>query len=1234
MPEPQRTEKRFTRWPSLLRNLCFSWVTPFIRANFLRPLDSAGLLPLPPDQDVASDTLRFAAALHRDPQRRLTRAIAYVFRSTLLTVFLFGIVLLTSSVGNPLILRRLIQALSSHPPTPPEWIHYIGDLCGIAPTTLTPLLLAGALSLSTVIAIISVHNMFYHTNVLAFRVRAVISALIYQKSLTLSSSARESCTTGFILNLLSVDSPKIMHSLIMIHSLFFHPTQIILVITLLYGLLGLPALVATLVIICILFLSLLLGKSQTRSRAKLSRASDNRVTLLHEVLSHMKAIKLQSLEEILTARIDHLRSQELTHSRRMALATSGMLFFSSTGAALALCAALAVAVYRGDTLHAETIFPALALLTVLRFALGVLPETVFTFAEALVALRRIDGFLLLPNQPHVPIQPMSPYGVQALDAHFKWPNGLPALKLEALTIARGELVAVVGSVGAGKSALLKALGGELVRAQGSISLAGPVTLLPQEPWILSDTIRNNILCGTTCDEELYARCLEASGLQPDLASLPQGDQTTIGERGINLSGGQRQRVALARALYAQPTVVLLDDPLSALDPQVAEHVFQNAIVTGLSATTRIMVTHRLEFALRADRVIVMEGGAVIEDGSPEILKANQARFSELFAYHAHTNLIDSPYDKHLVVPSAADPEFDEPSLSEADRSSVTVAEERAYGALRKSTLLRYLALLSPRSARAGLCLLLTLFLGRQLFLLSADLWVARYADGRVTDLASFISGYLPLLLLLCGFTALRALYVLWRGLSAGVLAHQLLVRGLLAAPMRFFESHPVGRIINRCSADVSTVETILPRNLLDAAHHLLEMLCIIAFVVVSFPMSAGLMVPLVMLYYLILRSYRPTAREGQRLESIARSPTLALLSESIAGASTIRLGGLQDIFCRHFYAFVDELTKTSRSMNAANRWLGVRIESVGAFIIPVVTVCAVCAPSTQAHPGIAALLLTYSLSIMSSMNWFGRTLVLIESNLTSFERIQTYAHTPPERWDGRVTPPTDWPERGALTCQELCVRYRAGLPLALKSISFSIPPQQRVGIVGRSGSGKSTLIAALTRLVEVDSGSVTLDGVDLASVDLKRLRRAITVVPQEPVLLSGTVRDNVDPFASFSDSAVLEALHRVEYSDEEQAPATILNFRILEGGRNLSSGERQLLCLARALLYGARVVVLDEATAYVDLETDHKLQKVIRREFSDTTVLVIAHRIETIADSDQILCLQDGRVVTTEALPV
>ncbi len=1213
--------------PSWASQLFFSWLTPIIKGSKLTPISESSLPAFADYISVAADSSRLNLAIERQSRfgyLAIPIAIIHSYASSFLAVFAISLVALTAGLSSPIMLREILRGLTSEF-TPPLWFH---SLLNVAPqlnswlsySLLCSVLLGGI----SVVTILTTHHLFYILPNLSYRVRAALNALIFAKSLRQQRAAQHEATTGFIVNLIGSDTQRVQIFLSFFHSLWHHPLLMLGIMFLLYRLVGLSALVGCSALIVLLVSSTVITRIQGRIRKELNRVADRRIGLTRESLIHIKAAKLQGWEDNLEKKIQALREDEIRLSRRLVRLSAIFSFTSGSAPAVAMAITSVCLVWQGIELQSFTLFPVLTLYMQLRFSLNILPDTLYNGMEAAVACRRIHDFLFSPEHSPPRIDVNQRAAISLVGLKSRWaPGGRVAITVPNLEIHRGELVVVIGSVGSGKSALMLTTLGEIEPELGSVSLGGSIAYVPQIPWIVSDSIRNNILFGRAFDADRFQRALSAAGLQADLINLPHRDATQIGERGVNLSGGQRQRVALARAFYSDADIYLFDDPLSALDPAVAHQVFSKLICSELGNKTRVIVSHRIELAALADRVLVMENGSIVEDGAPQELMAQESRLAALLkahgsiSHHFPHSTTSFPDTKALV--NSIDGTL--PSGEEAP-NSIIEAEERRVGSVRSNTIRTYASRLAPGFAAA---IVAVLFLGRQGAAVGTDLWLTSWANRHEVELLSFLGGYLVCIFILCLLSYFRTLYILSRGLQAGADCHRALLRGVLRAPLGFFESNPVGRILNRFSRDLETLELSLPRSLLDAGQCLIETIAVSFIIALVAPITLVLFAPVVLLYFTLSRAFRPVSRELQRLISTTLSPVFAMTSESLSGVESLRASALGESFNRLFAKALDSHNRCNFMQTATNRWLGIRLEFLGSGLICAVGIAASCGWSSSSDMALSGLALAYASAMTSSMNWAIRSISMVENSLTSFERIERYSTTTSEPLHGKAAP-LGWPSRGEIRFQELSVRYRPHLPLALKQLTFTIPAGSRVGVIGRTGSGKSTLILSLLRLIEPSSGDILIDGVALSSLALDDVRRSLAVVPQEPVLFSGSLRDSLDPFKEFSDSEIESVLERVELKSFLSALPNGLGSEVREGGFNFSNGQRQLICLARALLRRSKVVILDEATASIDVHTDRIVQRTMRREFSGATLLVIAHRIGTILDSDLIVALHDGEL--------
>lgn len=1093
--------------------------------------------------------------------------------------------------------------------------------------------LAASLVLVSVAGSLAIHHMFQLVLRMMIRLRVPLVAMIYRKSLRLTQAARQATSSGQIINLMGTDAQKFVNAINLIFSLWFHPMQLVLSLAALYWVLGPPSMAGLAVLTVTFGISLFISRKQIRARERLMKFSDSRVALMNEVLMSIRMIKFYSWERSFEKEVQGIRSQELKELSLLAhFQAIATLIFLSTPVVVAF-ATFTTMVASGYSLNVADVFSALAFFTLLRHAMLMLPDVAAAAIEADVALRRVEEFLRLPEIQARQAAHEEPGTVTIHNATWEWRSGLTAVRDIDLRLTKGQLICVVGEVGTGKSALLQGILGEIPLQQGQCDVSGSVAFVPQQAWIQNDTVQNNILFGLPYDKARYENILVCSGLVEDLAEMPSGDQTEIGERGINLSGGQKQRISLARAAYSGTDIYLLDDPLSALDTKVGAQVYENLLVGELAQKTRLLVTHRLEYVDRADAVIVMYDGKIVESGTPSALRRSNGAFAKLWQTHlqgvaSKDQLHDAEDQVSAILRSESDLPQDLGDDTVAIEASVgpgrqlVVTEERFIGVVSPAVYKHYLALFASGST---LAVLLAVFLLKEMLNVGSDGWLAWWSTTRQFDPLWFVTGFALLGLGACASIYIRSLIISLQGLVAGREIHNRLLKSVLRAPMSFFEENPVGRILNRFSRDLEAIDLTIPRTLHEVAGCAFVIVSTLIVIVCVSPWAILGVIPVICCYFVVQGYYRPAAREGQRLDSITRSPIFAQFSESLVGAAVIRAFGAGPRFEKLLLLHLETNSRTFYTIVAANRWLGTRIETLGACVVGSAAFAAV-ASHQSTHLGFTGLAVTYALAITGAMNWAIRMFSQLESNMSSVERVGFYSNLEAERWEGEDTAEA-WPQNGAISFEKLELRYRPQLPTVISGLNATIRAGEKIGVVGRTGSGKSSLLLGLYRILEASAGKIVIDGVDISTLPLSRLREALAIIPQDPVLFRGTVRKNLDPFAMYDEATLRDVVARAHLKTLIDNLPLGLDAPVSEGGTNFSVGQRQLLCLARALLRRNKILLLDEATASVDVSTDALVQYTIREAFADCTVITIAHRLSTILDSDRIMVLDAGRLV-------
>mmetsp|Transcript_42910 Transcript_42910/g.71422 ORF Transcript_42910/g.71422 Transcript_42910/m.71422 type:complete len:1444 (-) Transcript_42910:118-4449(-) len=864
----------------------------------------------------------------------------------------------------------------------------------------------------------------------------------------------------------------------------------------------------------------------------------------------------------------------------------------------------------------------------------------------------------------------------------------------------GSLVAIVGPVGSGKSSLVSAMLGDMKKRGGDVMVNGRIAYVAQQAWIINASLRENILFGSTYDQEQYSKTVDACALGPDVEMLPAGHDTEIGEKGINLSGGQKQRVSIARSVYSDADIYVMDDCLSAVDAHVSRHIFEKCLVGVLKGKTRILVTNQLQYLPFVDYVVVMKDGRIAEQGTYQRLMQNRGPFADMVSHHTSPGDADSSLAE-ATDPASADSDVDEDNDKIPVRPPAVESDEKISEDTFKSAEIAAPAQLAmeseaeadadagkgtgrgkgrrtPRSAEGkatarnpvlkdtrntvplgrsdgvlvkaedkeigtvpmrvywqyalsggGVVVLVIILFGfgfAQTVQVGTDLWLSVWSSQALKQsLAFYVSIYAAFGVAYSVILLIRSMMFATVGVRAAKTLYQNMFGRILRAPMSFFDTTPIGRILNRFSKDTDQIDQFLPSSTEQWLTTLVSVVATCCVISVFFPWFLVALVPIGVAYWFVQQYYRRTSRELQRLESVSKSPLFAHFSETLSGVSTIRAYGMSARFTDLNDERTDVNNRAFYLLNAANRWLGLRLDILGGLVM--LTACLLAVIQRNAiSPAYVGLVVSYTLNITGVLNWSVRMSTEVESKLTSVERVLEYSNVPVERpaiiQDSR--PRDTFPENGRIKFEKVVMSYREGLEPVLNNLSFVIEGGEKVGIVGRTGSGKSSMMLCLFRIVELSKGRILIDDVDISTIGLQDLRQRLAIIPQDPVLFSGTIKENLDPFGTSDDDAMWEALEAVCLRSLVEGLPEGLSSKIVEGGENFSVGQRQLFCLARAILRKARVLVLDEATANIDYDTDALIQKTIRTVFKRCTVLTVAHRLNTIMDSERILVLSDG----------
>ncbi|KFW76415.1 Canalicular multispecific organic anion transporter 1, partial [Manacus vitellinus] len=1202
----------------------------------------------------------------------LMKALGKTFRQNLMLAVAFKLVHDALVFVSPQLLKLLIAFVSDE-----EAFAWQGYLYAIL------------LFLTAVVQSICLQQHFSLCFQLGINVRASLIAAIYKKSLTMSNATRKESTVGETVNLMSADAQRFMDMANFIHQLWSSPLQIILSIVFLWAELGASVLAGLAVMVLLIPINAFLVAKAKTIQVRNMKNKDERMKIMTEILNGIKILKLFAWEPSFEKRVNDIRAHELKDLLKFSYLQSISVFVFTCAPFLVSLASFAVYVMvdENNILDAQKAFTAISLFNVLRFPMAMLPMVLSSLVQTNVSTARLERYLSGENLDtsaiqHNPIPGralslLTGNAVRFSEATFSWEqDGSAAIRDVTLDIAPGSLVAVVGAVGSGKSSLVSAMLGEMENIKGHINIQGSLAYVPQQAWIQNATLKDNILFGSELDEARYQQVLKACALLPDLKLLPAGDQTEIGEKGINLSGGQKQRVSLARAVYSNADIYVLDDPLSAVDAHVGKYLFKHVLGPKglLQKKTRILVTHSISFLPQVDNIVVLAAGAVTEHGSYSNLLANKGAFAQFLNLYGRQEEDVSEKNNTAGDEEQSDEDL-EPCVEEGPEDVVTMTLKRE-ASIHRRQLSRSLSKRSTSSWKkaqeeppkkvkgqqliekeavetgrvkfsmymrylraVGLCYSFWIAMGyvaEYAAYVGTNLWLSAWTDDAQhylnqtypTELRDLRIGIFGVLGVSQAVFLLFATMLSARGATrASRVLHRQLLSNILHVPMSFFDTTPIGRIVNRFAKDIFTVDETIPTSFRTWLSCFMGIISTLITICLATPFFALIIIPLSIFYYFVLRFYISTSRQLRRLDSVTRSPIYSHFGETVSGLSVIRAYEHQERFMQHNETIMDINQKSVYSWIISNRWLAIRLEFVGSLVVFFSALLAVISKNTLAG-GIVGLSVSSALSVTQTLNWLVRTSSELETNIVAVERVHEYMKVENEApWVTGKRPPRGWPSKGEIQFIDYKVRYRPELDLVLQGITCNIGSTEKVGVVGRTGAGKSSLTNCLFRVLEAAGGKILIDDVDIATIGLHDLRKNLTIIPQDPVLFTGTLRMNLDPFDQYSDEEVWKALELAHLKTYVQDHPEGLLHLVSEGGENLSVGQRQLVCLARALLRKAKILILDEATAAVDLETDHLIQTTIRSEFSDCTVLTIAHRLHTIMDSNRVMVLQAGQIV-------
>ncbi|XP_072396584.1 ATP-binding cassette sub-family C member 4-like isoform X2 [Diabrotica undecimpunctata] len=1112
------------------------------------------------------------------------------------------------------------------------------------------------------IVLMYINAILYHLNSFltqrdGMRIRIAVCSIMYRKLLKLNHGSLSKISTGELVNLLSNDVQRFDLAFEFLHFIWIAPFYSIAIFYILYLYVGLIPTIAGYIVVLLQaiplqgFISKLLGKL----RFQVAERTDNRIKIMNEITSGMQVIKMYAWEKPFEKVVQQARKIEINTIKKSIFAFAIMWAMGIYTDRIILYLTLIPYVYLGSDLSADTVYFLARLHNELQGVVTIFFPRAFSFSyECISSITRLENFLMLDELQVEQLRDQDshlfPLGnITLRNATYTWKqmNIVPTILDINLHITPGKLCCVVGKVGSGKSSLLQILLKELPLLNGEMNITGKVSYASQEPWLFASNVKSNILFGKPLLKDRYQEVIKVCCLEQDFKQLPYGDKTLVGERGTSLSGGQKARVSLARAVYADADIYLFDDPLSAVDTNVGKRLFESCIMQYLRGKTRVLVTHQHLFLNKADLIVVMKDGKI-----EKVAKPSQFTESEL-------NIIqnDTTYtiEKENKLDELKSETFDSIMYesTESIKDCVDNEDPQETDELMEKGIIPTSTYYEFWRFGIGLCCLIFVFLMfviSQIVTNSVDLWVSYWVateekgyltfnstlDSNATvsypaEASNKTKSRLFFTFIYSGLLALTVILVTWRNIifiqvymkSAKAL-HNNMFKHILRAPMRFFDTNPSGRILNRFSKDMGVVDELLPRLMIDAIQIALVTCGIFVMVFIVSPWMIIPSLVLIPLYYLLGVIYLKVGHTLKRLEGVANSPIFSHLSASLNGIKTIRSSNAEKMLISEFDSLKDQHTSTFYSFLVSSVALGLYLDLLSSTLTTIISAQFLLFKYDMVSSYVG--LVIAQCSILNIMIQFGiRSSAELSSNMISVERILQYTKLDTEGpFESLPTKkaPKNWPDKGQISFKETYLKYAPEQPPVLKNLNFEIKSGQKVGVVGRTGAGKSSLVFALFKLAPIE-GSIFIDGINISDIGLNELRMNISIIPQDPVLFSSTVRYNLDPFDKHSDEILWKALENV------QLTSVIHNLSqlITKGGSNFSAGQRQLICLARAIVRNNKILVMDEATANVDMQTDTLIQETIRERFKDCTVITIAHRLNTIMDSDRILVMDAGQII-------
>lgn len=1203
---------------NLLQNLFLSW--GFKLVSNLRSIEETSVesLPeIPTTEELNSKFTKLKAAWQKELTQRKPsygRMIVKVYFKEFFLVTWPNLISMFSHIGFSLIVAELVKYFEDEDAEISQgiWLAFLLAFCAL-------------------ISNLMYNKFFLRAMILSQRIKITGLLLLQDKCMKLNNSSLQTSTSGGkLINIAASDFDMFEHSS-MFSYLWTSPIFLFAIGVVLYIKIGVAGLVAIGIVVIYIPIMYIFGFIVQRLRHSTAAFSDERIKLIQNLIEGIRVIKLYGWEDAFLKLLYGMRYKEVAKIRnRMVIRVINVTLYF-TGVALDLLITLSVARAMGQELKLSSVYPVISLLSsAFFFGVAFLSISLELFGNTVAGCSRITSTLLLPEKEIRNRQlDNSMYSLLLEEAALSWDDSVsvPASTQQnmistdretnsvltdiSFSLKPGELCVVIGTVGAGKSSLLYGIMGEINQVDGLIDYKGNLAYVEQEPWILSTTVKDNIVMNNLFDQEFYDTTIQCCGLTEDFKIMTHGDLTMIGDKGLNLSGGQKARIALARAVYSNRDLYLLDDPLSAVDASVSHKLFKKCIKGVLKYKTVVLVTHQLHVLPYADKILVLNSGRQVFFGSYDEMQKNPIS-QEYIGY------ISSTEENHSVKKTES---TSTENKSSKDTQTIS-AEEKAKGNVPFNIYYKFFKESFKHWFFIALIAIYSLFI--QAIYVFVQYWIGYWSSQSKEEQKDPV--YLNILAILTGslifFLFIRN-FILTNGILISCEAlHNKAVSSLVKTSITFFDSNPIGRVLNRFSRDMALCDNMLIINLADFFQVAFLLLSILIYVGVIMPLNFILYAVLLGSIYFLVKIFLPIARDIRRIELLTRSPIFSQLTNTISGMINIRCFEWQNKFADDFIGVANKNVRSYIAFVMVSRTFQLYIDFCITFILLCNCILLVCLKS-WIEPETASLSLALNSTLIALTAWFVKNCIETENCMTSTQRIYEYEELEPEEAtkhpDLQVT-------QGSVQFEDVCMKYREHLDYVIKNLNVDMPGGTKVGVVGRTGAGKSSIMQILFRINKIQQGRILIDGQDISQCSLASLRRQLSVIPQSPFIFSASARENLDPFNEFKEKNVWAALNAAELGDYFRSLPKGLNTHLGSSIAALSVGQKQLICLARAILRNNKILMMDEATANVDSVTDSLIQAKIRSNFKDCTVITIAHRLQTVIDNDKILVMAEGKV--------